>query len=694
MGGVYNEQWQELRNEIEAVSGYNEVQNQQEELVKKRQVNLEIDKKKIVEQVKKIQDQKKEYQRKVKNKLEELIETLKTIPIQDVTNQITKNGNGIEGGVSPNKNRFENVVEKSKNKVSNPKSKIDSLKIIFVRSFNKTISELPEVLLDEVINQLGCSQEQTFLGNDISNILNQTGTNTTSIYIPLQSLDLFGILQNDPDSLIGKIYYETGTTFNTQINGTEPFNKDLYALTQTPGQSYLSTTGNFYNGVSNQSLFNVEYTTTDNLGNQGNFYKVDLINRLNGKNVISQFLTDYYSTLEVVNLQNLLGQIFDIICGSVSIQSNLSSQQLEIKTKWQLLIERVLGLCFDNREEIDVSGISKISPTQNVDSSFFEFSDIDLREIDYTIDNLKKGVVEFQDCSNVKLPVNNEQINSEILNILNASTPDEILQVFEQVENAFVNNLQNNVMLPGIQLRLVVDTELLKAIPKAMFSSLITPKILFGFYVMFAASFTGYRQVFDKVNNLVDFAQVFSKLFINLSTRVIEKFIKILVQEIKKELVLLLKVIIRELQKNVTTKKYAIILQLLTVGGLITKLIGDYKRCQSIIDEIQSIFDIALTGSRIEIPSILLPLARFRSGYSEVRAELQTIKEFQKVGIPTGPMPDGQPNLTVQSFFSSQQGMETERFLNSKTKLFIVPPPSVGLVVNAQPPFTAYGLNL
>jgi hypothetical protein len=690
MGGVYDEQWQELRNEIEAVAGYNEVQNQQEELVKKRQVNLEIDEKKIVEQVKKIQDQKKQYQRKVRNKLEELIGTLKIIPIKDVVNQSTKKGNGIEGGVSPDKNRFENEEDKTKNKVDNPKSKVDSIKMIFVRSFNKTISELPEILLYEVINQLGCSQEQTFLGTDISNILNQTGSNTTSIYIPLQSLDLFGILQNNPNSLIGKIYYETGTTFNTQINGTEPFNKDLYALTQTPGQSYLSTTGNFYNGLSNQALFNVEYTTIDNLGNQGTFYKVDLINRLNGKNVISQFLTDYYSTLEVVNLPNLFGQIFDVLCGSLSIQSNLSSQQLETKTKWQLLIERVLGLCFDNREEIDVSGISKISPTQNVDSSFFEFSDIDLREIDYTIDNLRKGVVEFQDCSNVKLPVNNEQINSEILNVLNASTPDEILQVFEQVENTFVNNLA----LPEIQLKLVVDTELLKAIPKAMFSSLITPKILFGFYVMFAASFTGYRQVFDKVNNLVDFAEVFSKLFINLLTRVIEKFIKILVQEIKKELVLLLKVIVRELQKNTATKKYAIILQLLTVGGLITKLIGDYKRCQSIIDEIQSIFDIALTGSRIEIPSILLPLARFRSGYSEVRAQLQTIKEFQKVGIPTGPMPDGQPNLTVQSFFSSQQGMETERFLNSKTKLFIVPPPSVGLVVNQQPPFTAYGLNL
>jgi len=113
MGGVYDEQWQELRNEIEAVAGYNEVQNQQEELVKKRQVNLEIDEKKIVEQVKKIQDQKKQYQRKVRNKLEELIGTLKIIPIKDVVNQSTKKGNGIEGGVSPDKNRFENEEDKT-----------------------------------------------------------------------------------------------------------------------------------------------------------------------------------------------------------------------------------------------------------------------------------------------------------------------------------------------------------------------------------------------------------------------------------------------------------------------------------------------------------------------------------------------------------------------------------------------------
>ena len=30
MGGVYDQQWQEIRNEIEAVAAYNEVQKQKE----------------------------------------------------------------------------------------------------------------------------------------------------------------------------------------------------------------------------------------------------------------------------------------------------------------------------------------------------------------------------------------------------------------------------------------------------------------------------------------------------------------------------------------------------------------------------------------------------------------------------------------------------------------------------------------
>ena len=40
-----------------------------------------------------------------------------------------------------------------------------------------------------------------------------------------------------------------------------------------------------------------------------------------------------------------------------------------------------MGLCFDNRKEIDVSGIAKLAELDDIDESFFEFTDIDLRNI-------------------------------------------------------------------------------------------------------------------------------------------------------------------------------------------------------------------------------------------------------------------------------------------------------------------------
>ena len=50
-----------------------------------------------------------------------------------------------------------------------------------------------------------------------------------------------------------------------------------------------------------------------------------------------------------------------------------------------------MGLCFDNKAEIDVSGIAKVSELDGVDDSFFEFTEIDLRIIDQTISDIKLG---------------------------------------------------------------------------------------------------------------------------------------------------------------------------------------------------------------------------------------------------------------------------------------------------------------
>ena len=46
---------------------------------------------------------------------------------------------------------------------------------------------------------------------------------------------------------------------------------------------------------------------------------------------------------------------------------------------------------------------------------------------------------------------------------------------------------------------------------------------------------------------------------------------------------------------------------------------------------------------------------------------------MQKLGIPTGPMPDGSPNLGVLAMFSQIKGMNREEASNGKVVMAIDP---------------------
>ena len=63
------------------------------------------------------------------------------------------------------------------------------------------------------------------------------------------------------------------------------------------------------------------------------------------------------------------------------------------------------------------------------------------------------------------------------------------------------------------------------------------------------------------------------------------------------------------------------------------------------------------------------PIQRFFLGVAIQHSEKI---EMQKIGIPTGPMPDGSPNLTVLSVYSSIKGQSSE-MLNSKIQVAIPP---------------------
>jgi hypothetical protein len=577
--------------------------------------------------------------------------------------------------------------------------------------------ELQEILSKEVFKAIGCSQEQTYIGIpkerlEISPL--PTLPESDGIYIPLQSLDFFSNLKNSPTSQIGKVYYEKNTpsTDSKYIpfggNLKFPMNKQLYDLTDSlnVGRSFATINGKNYQGESLQNLFDIQYTKTNEFGISGDFFRVALIDRKDSEgnplNTIGTFIGDYYKTINLIDPVDIGSQITNILSGAIDIKAQSGFGQLNQKTRFQLLIERILGLCFDSRREIDVSGISKIAELDGVDDDFFKLNEVDLRNIDSEIYNIQKGVMEFVDCENVKLPVNSNTIVDELIKFREASdtlTDNEVVEQLEKVIDSVYQNPQWENLIPNnFNVQVAIDKSVIKKIPLAIAAGVLTPKVLLPIFIGLGvvknkASVT-YNQIVNPNNNnisttnnllgqannivtdAVDFVEKFKSFTIELVSKIGEIFLKTLFEILKKDIINLISLVLTDISNSKIGKKYAMILKLLNFALIIGKLISDYRKCKSLVDEILLLLNLIngknITG-QLEIPLPLLALSSFLPGTSPERSTINVIEILQSAGVPTGALPDGSPNLMLLYNLATTKGIDKEMSENGKVEIVLNP---------------------
>jgi hypothetical protein len=198
----------------------------------------------------------------------------------------------------------------------------------------------------------------------------------------------------------------------------------------------------------------------------------------------------------------------------------------------------------------------------------------------------------------------------------------------------------------------------------------------------------------DSINSLMDFAKQFRTFFINLSSKIGAIFVQELFNLIKKDIKNLLQSVIQDLAKERVAKKYIMILKLIQLLLVVAEFISDWRRCKSVIDEILWLLKIATSGvgGNSDIPLPLLFGSQLLDGYSETRAFIGAIEELQKLGIPTGPMPDGSPNLDVLKILGQFKAASKEESENGKVQIAIGPltMTPAGLTV----PSSAYGKKI
>lgn len=582
--------------------------------------------------------------------------------------------------------------------------------------------KISSIIKEQTIKALGCSQEQTYKGLSVNfnpqltplSSLNQA----EGIYIPVESIDLFSSLKKSPDTNFGKIYYEKETPSASPVfrpyGGTKafPMNKQLYDLTksQYANQSLGQINGQVYKGKSGRNLFDLQYTTTNSFGVTGNYYRVALIDRVdnsgNQANNVGEFISDYYSTIKLVDSTDIEMQLVNILSGAISINAQIGSGNLSNQSKFFLIAQRILGLCFDSREEIDVSGTAKVAELDGVDDSFFELTEIDLRNIDNEITNVQNGVMEFVDCENVKLPVDSQNLVDQLIvfrDELDNLPSQQQVQVMSNIIDSISKNPQWDPLVPSnFNPSVAIDKNVIKQIPLAVAAAVLTPKVLLPLYTLLATVQSGatytYNQAVTSANTQVnsantvggsasnvvtsgvDFINKYRTFAIQTISLINNEFLQVLFRELKRDILNLVATILTDVNKSRRLKKYAIILKLIRLVLILSQLISDYRKCKSLMSNILLLLDtINNLGpsafiTRSEIPEALVRFADMLPGYSPERATINTIQLLQGVGIPTGTLPDGSPNLMLIYNLVSNRGVDIERAENEKVEVVMKTP--------------------
>ena len=577
------------------------------------------------------------------------------------------------------KNQLEQLLDLFKQTLppSGGKS-LSTISRFFLEAADRTKEQVKGLLVEEIISTIGCSEEQSY-----EDKLNQP------VYIKVNQVDLFKKLIFSPDDEDSKYYYEN-QPFNIGVVPSS-LNRQLYERLQNLGQSLQTQFGTGYQGASGQDLFDIEYVQfypAVNPTNFGDFFKVTLKPQLNNATNVADFLNDYYGSIDVVDFDVLSADIMNALTGVFDFSLNISTDQLREEKKFDLILKRIMGVCADPNKKIDVGGTAKLSDQDLIDDAFFEVSPQELRTIENQINNIKQGVVEFEDCGNVKLPVNILGTRSSLDEIITENTSTKKIDRVEQALEEMAKDPNWKNLVPGIginlNLKASIDTDLINQLPKISFKSILSPKVMLGFMIMIKAINSQFSTQIDNLfDDLEKFMKTFKKFTVGLMRKVFAIYVKELFDVVKKNVKKLVEQILLDIAKEAKNKKLQMYSSIVYALLILGQTFIDYRNCKSVIDDILKLLNLALNRQDSGLPLFALAGSQLLGGVSDTRAFANAVEGIQAAGLPTGDAPDGQPNFMNMAFMAMIKGQNKEQAENGKTEIYI---PPLTVVV---PPFGA-----
>ncbi len=376
------------------------------------------------------------------------------------------------------------------------------------------------------------------------------------------------------------------------------------------------------------------------------------------------------------------------LTGAFDFGLKITEDEMREQKKFDVILKKIMGICTDPTKKIDVGGTAKLSDQDYIDDNFFNVSNQELRTIENSINNTINGVVEFEGCDNIKLPINlsgTKQILDEVISKNGASGKvDRVMESLDELSKD--PNWKNKIPSLSLDLNLkgALDTSLITQLPKVVFKTILSPKVMLGFLVMVKTMNNQFANQLDtSFDDLQNFMKVFKKFTVNFMQRVTAIFIRELFSIVKKNIKQLVERILGDIVKEAKNKQLlmysSIVYSLLVLGNTFV----DFRDCKSVIDEILKLLNLSLSNLNTGLPLFALAGSKLLGGVSDTRAFANAVEGIQAAGLPTGDAPDGSPNMMNMAMMAMIKGQNKEQAENGKTEVYI---PPLTVVV---PPFGA-----
>ena len=185
--------------------------------------------------------------------------------------------------------------------------------------------------------------------------------------------------------------------------------------------------------------------------------------------------------------------------------------------------------------------------------------------------------------------------------------------------------------------------------------------------------------------------ETFGKFMVKLMSKIAAIFVEELFILIKKNIRLLVETLLLEIVKEAKDKRAVIISSVIfiliqTISGII-----DYRECNSLLDEILKLLNLGAAVLGVSIPSFALAASSLLGGFSPTRAMAQVTENLQSLGLPTGDLPSGAPNLALPAISQQIKGQYQEQLANGKVEVWIPPLAVPPVVAGSTVPSKATG---